>query len=130
MSNVIPFRSRAPHGTPHVAAQVPLYRLSLAHAKALGICPEPANDIGGDDCRPRSLRWRAIRHFQHLREPADGEIGEARPATARPARPNGATSCGYNRLRDRTCALHGAQRRLRQTAALSPTAPADRTVAR
>jgi len=46
MSNVIPFRSRAPHGTAHVATQVPLYRLALARAKARGVCPEPANDTG------------------------------------------------------------------------------------
>ena len=33
MTNVLPFRPR-----------VLLYRLSLARAKALGVCPAPAND--------------------------------------------------------------------------------------
>lgn len=54
MSNVIPFRSRASHGTARVPAQVPLYRLSLARAKTLGVCPEPANDSGANEL-PTSL---------------------------------------------------------------------------
>ena len=44
VSNVIPFRPRTSPRDPRVAAPVPLYRLSVTRAKALGMCPDPAND--------------------------------------------------------------------------------------
>lgn len=44
MSNVIPFRPRTPRIEPSIAAPVPLYRLSVTRAKALGMCPDPTND--------------------------------------------------------------------------------------
>ena len=48
MSNVIPFRSR----TPRLATPTPLYRLSVTKAKALGMCPAPANDTRKSGPRP------------------------------------------------------------------------------
>ncbi|MGO8998168.1 MAG: hypothetical protein ACLQVI_33020 [Polyangiaceae bacterium] len=45
MSNVIPFRPRTPHIEPRVGTPIPLYRLSVTRAKALGMCPDPANDM-------------------------------------------------------------------------------------
>ena len=44
VSNVIPFRPRTPRIEPRVATPIPLYRLSVMRAKALGMCPDPAND--------------------------------------------------------------------------------------
>jgi hypothetical protein len=44
VSNVIPFHPRTPRIDPSIAASVPLYRLSVTRAKALGTCPAPAND--------------------------------------------------------------------------------------
>ncbi len=40
MSNVIQFRARAPR----IETPIPLYRLSVRRAKALGMCPDAAND--------------------------------------------------------------------------------------
>jgi hypothetical protein len=44
VSNVIPFPPRTPRIEPNIAAPVPLYRLAVTRAKALGLCPDPAND--------------------------------------------------------------------------------------
>ena len=44
VSNVIPFRPRTPRTEPRIATPIPLYRLSVTRAKALGMCPDPAND--------------------------------------------------------------------------------------
>jgi hypothetical protein len=46
VSNVIPFRPRTQPVEPSIETPVPLYRLSTTRAKALGICPAPANDTG------------------------------------------------------------------------------------
>ncbi len=51
MSNVIPFRPRTPRIEPRVAKPIPLYRLSVTRAKALGMCPDPANDTGTSGSR-------------------------------------------------------------------------------
>jgi hypothetical protein len=44
VSNVIPFRARTPRIELRVAMPIPLYRLSVSRAKALGMCPDSAND--------------------------------------------------------------------------------------
>ena len=54
VSNVIPFRARTPRIEPAITTPIPLYRLSVTRAKALGMCPAPANDT-------RTRRSRATR---------------------------------------------------------------------
>jgi hypothetical protein len=52
VSNVIPFRPRTPGVYPREATPIPLYRLSVTRAKALGMCPDPANHTRKSGCRP------------------------------------------------------------------------------
>lgn len=54
MNNVLPFRTRTPSIESRVATPMQLYRLSLTRAKALGACPDAANDTRASRSRPTS----------------------------------------------------------------------------
>ena len=71
MSNLIPFPPRTPPVEPRVARPVLLYhRLSVTRAKALGMCPDPANDT-------RTRGSRASRHELPAENGKGGDDGLA-----------------------------------------------------